>query len=142
LSAPSPPEPSLVERLFIAIIRGEPEGVVELIHPQGEWSPTLWSGNHVYRGPDGVREWLTQFGPSLEQLDVRVEKVRAEGDRGAVLGTVFDSRDGGMFAVRVAWSFELEDGLMRRGRAHDTWEEAVRAVGLTEGAEREHAGNG
>lgn len=143
MSPPSPPEPSLIERLFIAVIRGEPDEVAELIHPQGEWSPTLWSGNQVYRGPAGVREWLAQFGESLEQLDIRVEKVKTDGNRGAALGTVFDSRDEGMFAVRVAWSFELEDGLMRRGRAHDTWEEALRAVGLlTEGTEREHAGDG
>lgn len=41
-----------------------------------------------------------------------------------------------MFAVRVAWSFELEDGLVRRARAHDSWEEALQAVGLAEGPDR------
>jgi ketosteroid isomerase-like protein len=124
-------EPTVVERLFIAIIRGEPEGVLELMHPDAEWSPTVWSGQQVYKGQDGVREWLSQFGEGLEHLDVRVEKVQTDGDRGAVLGTVFDSRDGGMFAVRVAWSFELEDGLMRSGRAYETWEEAARDAGLS-----------
>ncbi|HMI82152.1 MAG TPA: nuclear transport factor 2 family protein [Solirubrobacterales bacterium] len=121
----------MIERLFIAVIRGEPEAVVELVHPQVEWSPTVWSGQEVYRGHEGVRRWLAQFGEGLEHLDVRVEKVRQEGERGAVLGTVFDSRDEGMFAVRIAWSFELEDGLLRRGRAHQTWEEAVREAGVS-----------
>jgi ketosteroid isomerase-like protein len=134
--------PSVIEQLFVALIEGETEAVVELIHPEGEWSPTVWSGNQVYRGPEGVREWLTQFGEGLEHLDLRVEKMRTDGDRGAVLGTVFDSRDKGMFAVRVAWSFELEDGLMRRGRAHETWEEAVRGAGLAEGAYSEHQRDG
>jgi hypothetical protein len=128
--------PTVVERLFIAIIHNEVEGVLELIHPQGEWTPTVWSGEHTYKGREGVREWLTQFGEALECLDLRIEKVQTEGDRGAVLGTVFDSREGGMFAVRVAWSFEFEDGLMRRGAAHDSWEEAARAAGLAEGAKR------
>jgi ketosteroid isomerase-like protein len=123
--------PGVVERLFIAVIQGDAEEVLELIHPQAEWSPTLWSGNQVYRGREGVREWLGQFGAGLEHLDIRVEKVHTEGERGVVLGTVFDSRDGGMFAVRVAWSLVLEDGLMRRGRAHDSWEEAVRDAGLS-----------
>jgi len=130
LSAPFQEEPTVVERLFIALLGGDPDKVVELLHPQAEWRPTVWSGDEVYRGPEGVKRWLAQFGPALEHLDVRVEKVRTEGDRGAVLGTVFDSRDGGMFAVRVAWSFELEDGRVRRARAHETWDEAVRVAGL------------
>jgi hypothetical protein len=133
---------TVIERIFVALISGEPETVVELIHPEGEWSPTMWSGNQVYRGPEGVREWLAQFGDGLEHLDLRVEKMKTEGNRGAVLGTVFDSREEGMFAARVAWSFELEDGLMRRGRAHETWEEAVREAGLAEGAYSEHQGDG
>jgi ketosteroid isomerase-like protein len=122
---------SVIERLLIAMLGGETDAVIELLHPQAEWSPTLWSGSkEVYRGRDEVRRWLDQFGSGLEHLDLRIEKVREEGDRGAVLGTVFDSRDEGMFAARVAWSFELEDGLLRRGRAHETWDEAARAAGL------------
>lgn len=126
--------PTIVERLFIAVIEGDSDSVLGLIHPQGEWTPTVWSGQQTYKGPEGVREWLAQFGPGLEYLDLRVERVQVEGERGAVLGTVFDSREGSMFAVRVAWSFELEEGLMRRGQAHDSWDEALRAVGLSEGA--------
>lgn len=124
-------ELTVIERLFIAMLGGEPEEVLALLHPQAEWSPTVWSGGEVYRGREGVRRWLDQFGPGLEHLDLRIEKVRTEGSRGAVLGTAFDSRDEGMFAVRVAWSFELKDGLLRRGRAHETWDEAVQAAGLS-----------
>lgn len=141
MTSASQPRQTVIERLFVAVIQGEPERVLELIHPEGEWSPTVWSGNQLYRGPEGVREWLAQFGEALERLDLRVERVRTEANRGAVLGTVFDSRDEGMFAVRAAWSFELEGGLLRRGRAHESWEEAVRAAGLAEGADREHARN-
>jgi ketosteroid isomerase-like protein len=122
--------PGAIERLFIALIEGEPERVVELMHPQVEWSPTMWSGQEVYRGREGVRRWLSQFGEGLEHLDVRVEEIKAEGDRGAILGTVFDSRDQGMFAVRVAWSFELDEELIRRARAHESWGEALREAGL------------
>jgi len=125
---------TVVERLFIALLEKQPDSVLGLIHPQGEWTPTVWSGQQTYKGPEGVREWLAQFGPGLEYLDLRVERIEMEAERGAVLGVVFDSREGGMFAVRVAWSFELEEGLMRRGQAHDSWDEALRAVGLTESA--------
>lgn len=125
------PESSLVERLFVAIMRGEPDEVVALLHPQAEWSPSVWSGEGIYHGVEGVRSWLDQFGEGLQHLDLRVEDVRSEGTRGAVLGTVFDSREGTMFATRVAWSFELEDGLLRRGRAHGSWEEALQAAGIS-----------
>jgi SnoaL-like domain len=120
----------VIEQIFIALIQGEPEAVLELIHPRAEWTPTLWSGEQTYEGREGVAEWLAQFGDGLKYLDHQIERMQIEGDRGAVRGTVFDSRDRAMFAVRVAWSFELEDGLLRRGRAHDSWEEALRAVGL------------
>lgn len=132
MSAVPEGKPTPIERLFVAVIRGQPEEVVALLHPQVEWSPTVWSGGEgTYRGVDGVRRWLDQFGEGLRHLDVRVEKTRTEADRGVVLGTVFDSREGTMFAVRVAWSFELEDGLLRRGRAHESWDEALRAAGLS-----------
>ena len=130
MSPASDAEPTPIERLFVAVIQGQSEEVVALLHPQVEWSPTVWSGEGTYRGAAGVRRWLDQFGEDLRHLDIRVEKVRAEGNLGAVLGTVFDSREDTMFAVRVAWSFELEDGLLRRGRAHESWEEALRAAGL------------
>ena len=130
MSASAPDEPTIIERLFNAVVRGEPDGVLELVHPQAEWSPTVWSGEELYRGHDGVRRWLSQFGEDLEHLDIRVQKVEAREDRGAVLGIVFDTRGNQKFAVEVPWSFELEEGLLRRGRAHGSWEEAVRAAQL------------
>jgi ketosteroid isomerase-like protein len=130
LSSPARREPTAVERIFIALIGGEPEAVLDLVHPQVEWTPTHWSGEQTYRGREGVRRWLDQFGGALEYLDHRVERMQSEDDRGAVQATVFDSREGVMFAVRVAWSFELEEGLLRRGRAHDSWEEALSAAAL------------
>lgn len=142
MKSPAPGGPTVIERLFIALIESAPDRVLALVHPQAEWTPTLWSGEHTYKGREGVAEWLAQFGDRLEFLDHHIEQMRIEGDRAAVQGTVFDGRDRGMFAVRVAWSFELEDGLMRRGRSHDSWEEALRAVGLGEGADREDGGDG
>jgi ketosteroid isomerase-like protein len=124
--------PSAFERVFLAVQQGEPEEVLKLLHSKVEWTPTLWSGASMYRGHEGVHLWLSQFGDNLEYLDIRVTKIQHRGDRGAARGVVFDTRGNQKFAVEVAWSYELEDGLLRRGCAHNTWEEALAAAGLAD----------
>lgn len=104
--------------------------LLALLHPSVEWTPTVWSGEPMYRGHEGVHLWLSQFGEALEHLNIHVEKSERREDRGAVLGIVFDTRGNQKFSVKVAWSYEMEGGLLRRGRAHDSWEEALRTAGL------------
>jgi ketosteroid isomerase-like protein len=120
----------MVERLFAAVSSGDADKVLELLHSKAEWTPTLWSGEAMYRGHEGIHLWLSQFGEELEHLDIKVQKVVARGDRAAALGIVFDTRGERTFVVEVPWRFELEEGLCRRGRAHGTWEEALQAAGL------------
>jgi hypothetical protein len=85
----------------------------------------------MYRGQEGVHLWLAQFGEELQYLDVQIRDRVTAGERGAVRGIVFDTRGSRTFAVEVSWSFELEEGLLRRGCAHGSWEDALRASGLT-----------
>ncbi|HEY6730082.1 MAG TPA: nuclear transport factor 2 family protein [Solirubrobacterales bacterium] len=120
-----------IERVFEAVQEGDADRVMKLLHPSVEWSPTVWSGEPMYRGYEGVHLWLSQFGEELEHLDIRVRGVETRGNRGAVSGIVFDTRGDRTFAVQVAWSFELERGMVRRGRAHGSWEEALEAAGLS-----------
>ncbi|MDQ2631982.1 MAG: nuclear transport factor 2 family protein [Actinomycetota bacterium] len=114
------------------MVAGDPDKVLALLHSKVEWTPTIWSGGAMYRGHEGVHLWLSQFGENLQHLDIRVQQTASKDGRGAVLGIVFDTRGDQKFAVKVAWSYEMEDGLLRRGRAHDTWEEALEAAGLAE----------
>ena len=120
----------MVERLFAAVSSGDADRVLELLHSRAEWTPTVWSGEPMYRGHEGIHLWLSQFGDELEHIDIRVQRVVAQDDHAAALGIVFDTRGERTFAVEVPWSFELEEGLFRSGRAHGTWEEALRAAGL------------
>jgi ketosteroid isomerase-like protein len=130
VNRPSRAETTVIERLFEALNQNDPEGVLALLHPRVEWSPTVWSGEPMYRGEEGVHLWLSQFGEELEHLDIQVRETELRGNRGAVRGIVFDTRGAQTFAVEVSWSFELEDGLVRRGRAHGSWEEALYAAEL------------
>ncbi len=120
----------MIERLFEATQGSEPERVLELLHPRVEWTPTVWSGAPMYRGEEGAHLWLDQFGEKLEYLDIRLQQLELGEDRAAALGIVFDTRGDQTFAVKVPWSFEIEGGLIRRGRAHGSWEEALAAAGL------------
>ena len=129
---PAQEQPTVIERLFEAVVEGNPDKVLALLHSKVEWTPTVWSGEAMYRGHEGVHLWLSQFGEHLQYLDVRVQKAVSRDGRGAVLGIVFDTRGEQKFAVKVAWSYEMEGELLRRGRAHDTWEEALEAAGLVE----------
>ncbi len=129
---PAQEQPTVIERLFAAVVAGDPDKVLALLHSKVEWTPTIWSGGAMYRGHEGVHLWLSQFGENLQHLDIRVQQTASKDGRGAVLGIVFDTRGDQKFAVKVAWSYEMEDGLLRRGRAHDTWEEALEAAGLAE----------
>lgn len=84
----------------------------------------------MYRGQEAAHLWLAQFGEELEHLDIQIRDRVIGGDRGAVRGIVFDTRGDRTFAVEVSWSFELEEGLLRRGRAHGSWDEALQAASL------------
>lgn len=119
-----------IERVFEAVQDGDPNQVLKLLHPKIEWTPTAWSGERMYRGEEAAHLWLSQFGEELEHLDIQIRNRMTSGDRGAVRGIVFDTRGDRTFAVEVSWSFELEGGLLRRGRAHGSWDEALQAAGL------------
>jgi len=125
---------TVIERVLEAMQQGNAEAVLKLLHPRVEWTPTAWSGDSMYRGREAVHLWLSQFGEELEHLDIQIRDRETRGDRGAVRGVVFDTRGDRTFAVEVSWSFELEDGLLRRGRPHGSWDAALRAAGL-EGAD-------
>jgi ketosteroid isomerase-like protein len=124
-------EQTAIERLFEALQEGDPGQILKLLHSKAEWTPSAWSGERMYRGQEAVHLWLSQFGEEMEYLDVQIRDRVTVGDRGAVRGIVFDTRGDRTFAVEVSWSFELEEGLLRRGRAHGSWEDALRAVKLT-----------
>ncbi len=130
MDRPIQAQQTAIERVFEAVQKGDSEQVLKLLHPRIEWTPTAWSGERMYRGQEAAHLWLAQFGDELQYLDIQIRDRVTEGDRGAVRGIVFDTRGSQTFAVEASWSFELEGGLLRRGSAHGSWDEALRAAGL------------
>ena len=123
-------EPSrIVSDLFEAINSGDKEQALLLIHPDVVWYPTTWSGSSTLLGRGQVRAWFDQFGQSLECLRIEAADTFGLGGWVVALGTVHDTRDGSSFAVRVGWTFAVEDEMIREGRSYPSWEDAREAAG-------------
>lgn len=116
-----------VRGLFAAIASGDPESLLASIHPEVEWTPTVWSGPTA-RGHQGVREWMRRFGEGLNELEIELQTLERHGDRVLALGTVIDGRGEEPFALRVGWVFSFRDGLIVRGRAYPDWAATRAAV--------------
>jgi ketosteroid isomerase-like protein len=120
----------VVTELIEKFAAGDPEEALKLVHPECTWTPTVWSGATTLRGREAVGEWLSQFGPGIENLRIEIAEM-VDGDGWiVVLGTVFDTRGGGSMAVRVGWNFAVEDGMMLEGRSYTSWDDARAAAGL------------
>jgi ketosteroid isomerase-like protein len=85
-----------------------------------------------YRGPDGVRDWLSDFGAAWDRYDMEVERLIDAGDRvvslvriravGAGSGVAVERGDG------MVWTFR--NGKLARLDYFNDQEEALRAAGL------------
>jgi ketosteroid isomerase-like protein len=118
----------VITRLFEALDQGDRDGVLALVDPEVDWHPTVWSGGTAH-GRRGVAEWLDQFGADLRDLEVDLAELEGRDDHVLALGTVFDRRTDQPFAVRVGWIFGVGEGLVIRGRAFESWEQARAAFG-------------
>jgi ketosteroid isomerase-like protein len=126
-----------VERLrtgFAAFARGDIDAVMELFHPDVEWSPAIAPllGVETLRGKDAVRHFLvTQLFEGFDEFSAEALSVEDFGD--AILATTrYTGRversgiamDQTFFSVY--WS---RDGLTVRMRDYETREEALEAIG-------------
>ena len=89
----------------------------------------------VYRGPDGVRQWLGDLARDWEYFQPVYEEYRDLGDRVLVLGR-WRAR-GRVSGVELenqpaAWLYEIKDGKVVRMRTFTDRAEALEAVGLSE----------
>ena len=124
-----------VERTWDAVESGDRERLralaEELVAPDCEWTPLL-SGidGRTYRGPDGMvaffGDWLSSFAPRYE--DRAFEQV-GDGVVVARCTLMIEGRESGVGIDReVALVVEFEGGLLQRGRAFDSRDEAIRAA--------------
>lgn len=73
------PSTAAIGRSFIeAFNRRDPQGLIDLCDPDIEFHPTSLVGERtVYRGHDGLRQWVSELRTAMIQHQVRVLDVRA-----------------------------------------------------------------
>jgi ketosteroid isomerase-like protein len=80
------------KRAFDAINRDDAEALVSELDPEVEWHGAIlmaMGGDRtVYRGHDGVREWLRDLHETLSEFHVDYPEIRDLGDRTVALGVI------------------------------------------------------
>lgn len=110
----------LVERLYEAFNRRDPEGIVAVCDETMEFFPYETAGavgrEAPYVGREGLREYLADAARIWEELLVTPTEVEEIGDQVLVRGRVYvRSRELGIRDMPAAWIWGVRDGRFVRG---------------------------
>jgi ketosteroid isomerase-like protein len=123
---------ALAHRVYAAFAERDFETIAETCHPDCEFtSLTMESEGTVYRGHDGLREFLDRLLDVLPDWRPEVEEVEEYGDRGLVKARIYATPSGGSVSVeQTMWQVvRFRDGLAIRWDFFRTEEEARAALG-------------
>ena len=77
-------------RLIDSFNRGDVDAFVEELDPEVEFLlalPTMFGGEStVYRGHEGIREWLAELGETFAEFQVELSEIRERGERALAIG--------------------------------------------------------
>ncbi|HWM63175.1 MAG TPA: nuclear transport factor 2 family protein [Solirubrobacterales bacterium] len=120
----------LIERLYEAFNRRDPEGIAAVCDEAMEFFPVVTAeavGREApYVGPDGLHDYLADAARVWEELLITPSHTEQRGDRLLVRGRVYArSRELGIRDMPVAWIWEVRDGRVVRGEVFPDPEHAV-----------------
>jgi ketosteroid isomerase-like protein len=137
---PMPPDNTeLLRRWFDATARRDVGTLLEIASPEIEYVPIMAVlEGRVYRGHDGVKQWLAEifehweiFTPIGEEFHERGDTVIALGcwhARGKASGAQLDNEP-------ATWVVEFRDGRMTRLQTYTSRTDAFEALGLSKSDE-------
>jgi serine phosphatase RsbU (regulator of sigma subunit)/ketosteroid isomerase-like protein len=126
-------EQELIERLYAAFNRRDPETIVELCDERMEFFP-VGTAEEVgrtapYVGPAGLTEYLRDVDRAWDELLINPKVVQHHGRSLLVRGRVYArSRALGIRDMPVAWIWDVANGQFTRGEVFRDPEEAVRRL--------------
>jgi ketosteroid isomerase-like protein len=123
----------VVRTWFEAYAREDMPTVFALAHPEIEVRPALTGGleGRVYRGREGLREFLADVDSMWTDFRVELQELRDAGDAVIVLGHTWgEGRDGIAVDAPGGWLLGMTDGKVRGFRSFNSWEETLEAAGV------------
>ena len=112
--------------------RGDYEVLVDMCHPDVEWSfsDRLPDATGEIRGKDAVRSFFERFTGDWAEICIRPERlVDAGDDVVALVEFVARGRDGIEASMHFVHVWTIRDRLIVRFRGFKTFDEALEAVG-------------
>ena len=126
------------KRAFDAINRRDPEALVAELDPEVEWHSAILMAmggkQTVYRGHDGVREWLRDLYETLSEFQAEYPDIRDLGDRTVAIGSVRARGTGSEAEIESPHGtvVEFKDGKGIRIQTYLDPAEALEAAGVQE----------
>jgi ketosteroid isomerase-like protein len=126
------------KRAFDAVNRGDAEALVAELDPEVEWHGAILMAmggtQTVYRGHEGVREWLRDLYETLSDFQAEYPEIRDLGDRTVAIGRV--RARGAVSEAQIESPHgtvtDFKDGKAIRVRTYLDPNEALEAAGLSE----------
>jgi len=126
----------IVRRGFEAYSRRDVDGFLSYLDAAFELHSAIIGGaeGKVYRGHNGVREWLADSDESFDDLRIESTEFRDLGDRVLVLGRIrARGRESGLeLDSPTGWVCTVRDGKLVTAEGFLSRAEALEAVGLRE----------
>ena len=121
-----------------AASRRDIDALLAVVDPEVEWrgavAALVGGGATVYRGHEGVREWLRDLEEAFADIEIAYSEIRDLGERLVALGH-FRARgknSGVLVETPAGWVVEFKDGRVSYVRAYFDPQEALEAAGLSE----------
>ena len=126
------------KRAFDAINRQDAEALLEELDPEVEWHGAILMAiggqETVYRGHEGVREWLRDLYETLSEFQAEYLDIRDLGDRTVAIGQVRGRGRGSGAEIESphATVVEFKNGKGFRIRTYLDPKDAFEAAGISE----------
>jgi ketosteroid isomerase-like protein len=122
-------------RLSDAFNRRDIEELCEFLDPDVEWIPIMAVlEGRVYRGHEGVRQWVEDLAADWEYFETHQEHFRQIGDRVLVFGRWrARARTSGveLDSEQATWLMDMQDGKVVRLQTFTDRKEALKAAGVS-----------
>lgn len=126
----------IVRRGFEAYSRRDVDGFLSFLDPQFELHSAIIGGaeGRVYRGPDGVRQWLADSDESFVELTIELSEFRDLGERVLAFGQIqARGRESGLgLDSPTGWVCDLRGGKLVKAAGFLSRDAALQAAGLRE----------